>query len=266
MSQRPAETVVNGRERARAAAAPASPWPPPVGLLDPRNDARSWRLAGVGGDLRPAPEGGAEEAPGMVVARGKMVHLRTLTRADLVHLSRWADDPALEHLVGSDFLRMYREVYDRSESFYDACLADPTQIALMVVPNEGWPGPVGLVRLFNIHVLDGYAGLEIIIADRRAQRRGLGVQAGRLVSFYGVDVLGLRRIESRAYAYNRLSINGLLRNGFRQEGVLRQASFKDGKYWDIVIFGILREEIEIQRQKDRYLVPGPGEAPAVEPP
>ncbi len=249
------------------AAATVTPWPPVVGLVDPVNDARSWRLTAGAAAPDPGPVPALQETEGLVVARGKMVHLRTFTRGDLVYLSEWADDPRLEHLVGSDLLRMYADVYDRSPGFYDACLADPTQIVLMIVPNHAPARPVGMVRLYNIHLRDGYAGLEIIVADRAAWRRGFGVQAGRLVSFYGVDVLGLRRIESKVYAYNRVSINGLLRNGFTQEGVLRKAAYRDGQYWDIVLFGILKDEIEEQRRKDRYRLAADGQdGTAVEPP
>jgi len=62
-------------------------------------------------------------------------------------------------------------------------------------------------------------------------RRGYGVEAGKLISYYGVDVLGVRRIEAKAYAYNVLSMNALRRNGFKQEGVLRQAGFDGTRYW-----------------------------------
>lgn len=227
-------------------AATVTPWPPPVGLLDPRNDSRVWGRGLVTAE---------EDGEGLVVTRGRMIHLRTMTRRDLVYLADWCDDPGLEYLVGSDFLRTFREIYDKQPTFFDAVLSDPTQIALMIIPNRGGGGkPVGLVRLFNIHMEDGYAGIETVVADARASRRGFGVQASRLVAFYGVDVLGLRRIECKAYEYNALSVNTLLRNGFTQEGVLRKAAFKNGRYWDIIIFGILRDEIEEQRRKDKYLL------------
>lgn len=238
--------VTSGVRESGPTAATASSWPPPAGLLDPRNDPRAWGRGLVAAE---------EDGEGLVVARGRMIHLRTLTRRDLTYLAEWGDDRSLEYLVGSDFLRAFREIYDKQPTFFDAVLADPTQIALMIVPNRSGDGkPVGVVRLFNIHVEDGYAGIETVVADAHASRRGFGVQASRLVAFYGVDVLGLRRIECKAYEYNALSINTLLRNGFTQEGVLRKAAFKNGRYWDIIIFGILRDEIEEQRRKDKYLL------------
>jgi len=192
---------------------------------------------------------------GSVISRGTRVYLRTLTPADLEHLSVWVDDPFLERMVGSELLQAYKHVWDKSPAFFEAILTDPTQVVLVVEACRGWTRPVGVVRLFNIHLLEGYAFLETIIADPRAMRRGFGVEAGKLISYYGVDVLGLRRIEAKVYQYNVLSINSLRRNGFRQEGVLRQAGFDGERYWDLVIFGILKDEIEAQRKKDKPPLP-----------
>ena len=204
---------------------------------------------------------------GIVISRGLRVYLRTMTPADLQHFSGWVDDPFLERMVGSEFLNAYKHVWDKSPAFYEAVLTDPTQVVLVVEANRGWDKPVGVVRLFNIHLLEGYAFLETIISDPRAMKRGFGVEAGKLISYYGVDVLGLRRIEAKVYEYNVLSMNSLRRNGFRQEGVLRQAGFDGERYWDLVIFGILKDEIDAQRQKDKVHLPlepseGNGREPA----
>ena len=198
--------------------------------------------------------GAAEAEPGIVVARGKRVHLRTFTPQDLGHLAGWADDAALERMVGSELLLLYKDVYEKDDSFFESMLTDTTQIVLVVMANE-WKDPIGLVRLFNIHQTEGYAGIETVVGDVRAARRGYGVQASRLMGYYGVDTLGLRRLEAKAYEYNVLSINTLKRNGFTHEGTLRKATLRDGRYWDIMIFGILKDEIEEQRRKDRYLLP-----------
>jgi RimJ/RimL family protein N-acetyltransferase len=206
--------------------------------------------------LTPAPLSPLDEPPteSLVVARGRRTHLRTLVPADLEHFSAWCEDPFLERMVGSEFFHTFKHVYDKGPEFYEACLTDPAQVAFMVEDNRPPLGhkraPLGIVRLFNIHLLEGYAFLETIITDQRALKRGYGVEAGRLVSYYGVDVLGLRRIEAKVYEYNLLSVNALRRNGFIQEGVLRQAGFQDGRSWDLIIFGILKDEIEAQRRKD----------------
>jgi RimJ/RimL family protein N-acetyltransferase len=121
---------------------------------------------------------------------------------------------------------------------------------MIIVPADGRSEPLGLGRLYNIHRREGFAFLEMLIADRQAVGRGFGVEAGKLICAWGLDVLGLERIEAKVYSYNTLSINALKRNGFRLEGVLRQAGFQDGQHFDVLVFGILREELEAQRQKE----------------
>ena len=204
-----------------------------------------------------APSGHGREARRRagIVSRGTRVYLRTLQPEDLDDLAEWAEDPFIERMVGSEFLGAYKHVYDKDASFYEACLTDTTQVVLVVEANQGWNKPVGLARLFNIHLLEGYAFLEVMLTDQRAIRRGFGVEAGKLISYYGVDVLGLRRIEAKVYEYNRLSANSLRRNGFQQEGVLRKAGYQDGRYWDMFVFGILRDEIDAQRTRDKVYLP-----------
>lgn len=219
------------------------------------------RPAGVNRDLPDAPT---------VIARGRRVYLRTLVPGDLVYLAEWAEDPFLERMVGSEFLHAFKHAYDKHPRFYEACLNDPTQVVLVIMavhqPEPCWRRPLGLVRLFNIHLLEGYAFLETMIADPRALRRGFGVEAGKLICAYGLDVLGLRRIEAKVYEYNHLSINSLKRHGFKLEGVLRRAGCYGGQYFDVLVFGILREELEEQRRREpdqaAYHFPflGPAEA------
>ena len=202
-----------------------------------------------------------------VVSRATSVYLRTLRPDDLDHLSVWAEDPFLERMVGSEFLQSYKHVWDKSPAFFEAVLNDPTQVVLVIEAQRGWTKPVGVVRLFNIHLLEGYAFLETIITDMRAMKRGFGIEAAKLIAYYGMDVLGLRRLEAKVYEYNVLSMNSLRRNGFRQEGVLRQAGFDGERYWDLVIFGILKDEIEAVRRRDKVYLPldpseGNGREPA----
>jgi len=168
----------------------------------------------------------------------------------MLYLSEWADSAFVDAMVGSDFLYQYKHLYHRrNDLFLDLLLRDGSQLNALIIPVTGTGGPVGFVRLFNINLLHGYAFLEIVIADPRSLRHGWGVEAGRLMVLYGIENLGIRRIEAKAYAYNRLSQNALLRNGFKLEGALRQACFYDNQYWDILVYGLLKDEMEEQRKK-----------------
>src|SRR5207237_7178897 len=112
--------------------------------------------------------------------------------------------------------------------------------------------PVGFLRLYGIQLAQGFAFLETVMATREAVRRGWGISASRLLLAWACDVLRLHRIEAKVYAYNTLSINSLRRNGFQQEGVLREARTYDGQRWDVHVFSILDAEMRAQRAAETF--------------
>ena len=186
-----------------------------------------------------------------VFAVGKRVYTRALRVRDLPVLSAWAADPLLEEMVGSELFHDFVHVYRRSPSFLDALRADRTQINMMIVTRDG-DRPVGLVRLFNLHRRDGYAFLETIVADPRDLRLGYGIEGSKLIAYWAIDVLKLRRLEAKVYPWNTLSVNTMKRRGWKLEGVLREAVFHDGEYRDLLVFGILSDEIAANKADDTW--------------
>ncbi len=65
----------------------------------------------------------------------------------------------------------------------------------------------------------------------------------RLVDF-GFDTCGLQRLEVRYAASNLRSASLVQRLGFVQEGVLRQACWREGKAEDLVVAGLLKKEFK----------------------
>ena len=91
-------------------------------------------------------------------------------------------------------------------------------------------------------VHDGLTSLALPAFCRR-------VRAGLALS-WAMDTLEIRRVEAKVFAYNVISINALRRNGFQQEGTLREAKTYGGQRWDILVFSILESEMREQRRRD----------------
>ena len=70
--------------------------------------------------------------------------------------------------------------------------------------------------------------------------------AGRILAF-GFEKLDLIRIHAHHYAHNPASGRVMEKLGMQREGVLRQHVVKWGAVYDVVLFGILREEWEHNR-------------------
>ncbi|KAJ5577507.1 GNAT family acetyltransferase [Penicillium hispanicum] len=70
---------------------------------------------------------------------------------------------------------------------------------------------------------------------------------------YGTEVLGwalrwafqmanLHRVQLEVYEWNEVALKTYQRVGFQEEGRLRQAIWRDGRWWDEILMGVLREE------------------------
>ena len=192
----------------------------------------------------------AEEAP--LLAQTARIGLRRPTWDELALFGRWAEDRCLEEMVGSELLYRCRHLGPYHPDVVRELLASPTSLTLLVEPLATPGHPVGFVRLYDIQLAGGIAFLETVVTTGESLRKGWGVEASRLLLAYGLDVLGLQRVEAKAYSYNVLSANALRRNGFHQEGVLRAAHRYQGQRWDILVYAILEDEMWEQRTRERY--------------
>jgi len=103
---------------------------------------------------------------------------------------------------------------------------------------------IGPVSLTDIDRSNGVARCGILIGEKSLWGKGLGTEAILLMLHHGFYTLGLTRIEARQLLFNQASVRLFEKCGFRVEGVLRKAVFKDGRHQDLNLMAILREEFD----------------------
>jgi RimJ/RimL family protein N-acetyltransferase len=72
-----------------------------------------------------------------------------------------------------------------------------------------------------------------------ARGHGMGACALRLISHYGFEELGLRRLEMTTFPDNEPLVRMAERVGFVSEGVLRSYTFERGKRRDLLMLSLL---------------------------
>ncbi len=72
--------------------------------------------------------------------------------------------------------------------------------------------------------------------------KGIMSEALRAVIQFGFEKMELNRIEVTTRSDNMRSINMLCRLGFQKEGVIREAVYWKGKFYDQVLFSLLKKE------------------------
>ena len=208
------------------------------------------RLVADGDEGAPPATPSRAAATDFVVARSARVVLRQAQADDVERFHHWAEDPFVEQMVGSDLLYRHRHLGSDEPASIDSLVHDPRALTV-VVENSG--GVVlGFVRMYDIDLISRFGFVEAVVTESRSGRQGLGVEASRLLVAYAHDALQLRRVEAKVYAYNVLSINTLRRNGFVQEGILREARLYEGQPWDIYVFSLLEPEMAEQRARGGF--------------
>ena len=82
----------------------------------------------------------------------------------------------------------------------------------------------------------------MVIGDPVDWGHGLGGDACRLLIGYGFGTLNLHRIWLTVYEDNAAGRRIYERLGFRLEGTLRHHGFREGRWWDVHVMGLLADE------------------------
>ena len=85
--------------------------------------------------------------------------------------------------------------------------------------------------------------------SRKYWNQGLVTEAATACIDYGFGTMGLNRIEARCMPDNVGSERVMQKCGMRCEGTLRQTMLVKGKYIDLKLYAILREEWEQRKEK-----------------
>lgn len=129
----------------------------------------------------------------------------------------------------------------RMREFLEQVAGGP-QTLVLAVCDAASHAHLGNVSLDRIDLVNRCAEFSIIIGDPAAWGRGVGTEAGRLLLRHGFRELGLQRIGCGTSEDN-LGMQKLARKlGMSEEGRRRKALYKNGRFVDVLEFGVLRDE------------------------
>ncbi len=83
---------------------------------------------------------------------------------------------------------------------------------------------------------------HITIGEQDRWGRGYGTEAVELMLGHAFERLGLHRVGLSVFAFNDRAIRSYEKAGFHEEGRLREAVWRDGRWWDEVQMGVLERE------------------------
>lgn len=115
--------------------------------------------------------------------------------------------------------------------------AEPITLVFLLDEEE-----IGFVK-FEIKAINKNAYITYYV-KKQHRGKGLGLVMLKNALKFGFEELNLNRVTAEVYEYNTASNNVLLKLGFKEEGRLRKAKFHKSRFWDIIIYGLLKEEFK----------------------
>lgn len=180
--------------------------------------------------------------------KGKKVILRAVEEEDCEMLRQLTNDPDYEKMIVGWAFPISKE---QQKEWFASCKNGLSRLRFTITTEVD--GPVGMIGLRDIDWKNGVAsGLGMRIAKKEIRTRGLATDAWMTLMRYAFNELRLNRINGSALSYNTISLHVCEKVGFKVEGTMRQAIFKNGQYHDLVIMGCLKRDYEELIAKNHY--------------
>ena len=169
---------------------------------------------------------------------GRLVVLRRHRPENLPAVMRWYRDPELARLTRYSTRPMTHEEVER---FFHARLlaTDSVAYGIHVRPSGRL---IGLTTFSSLDPDNGSVLFHITIGEPDAWGQGYGTEAAELMLWLAFERFGLHRVGLSVFAFNERAIRSYEKVGFRIEGRLRESIVRDGRHWDEIQMGVLRDE------------------------
>jgi len=185
------------------------------------------------------------------VLKGKFVSLYAVEKEDLKQFRDWRNNPYFRK-----HFREYKELSMRHQEiwfdetirqqelwFEEKVVKDPTTLMFSIKRNHDGEllGCCGFVYINWIH---RHADLSLYIGWKNSyiDQEGYAEESSQLLLKYGFNELGLNKVWTEIYEFDKQKKELYDKLGFHQDGLLRQNYWYDGKWWASRILSILKSE------------------------
>lgn len=168
---------------------------------------------------------------------GKKVSLRALEEADLPALRDWRNRQDFRQ-----YFREYRELGMENQHKWFESLVVPARDTLMFGIVDSKSGELlGCCGLCYVNWVQRFADLSLYVGKDGAyiDSHGYAQEACTLLFDYAFGELGLHKIWTEIYEFDKPKQSLYLGLGFQQDGLLRDNYYHNGRWWNSRIMSLL---------------------------
>lgn len=168
----------------------------------------------------------------------KNLIIRPTVFDDCVLFAEWENQPHVTEFFTMDEGRTYEQIVTEFVRYN----LDPSklQFTITLKPEDA---PIGKIYISRIDRHEDSMDItRIYIADPAHRGKGYGEEALRLILEYAFINLHMERVTIDHFEGNRIAAGLYEKIGFKNEGLLRHAGKKNGKYVNLQLKSMLRAE------------------------
>lgn len=174
----------------------------------------------------------------MIIECENDIVLRSISEADTDNIIKWRNSPAVV-----SFFNYQKEVTKEEHVDWLNTKVRSGEVRQFIICDKALSKDIGSVYLKNIDKTNKKAEFGIFIGETDGIGRGLGTVTAKAMADFAFNTLGLHRLYLQVHADNTRAIRSYEKAGFTREAVLRDDVFVNGGYCDIIIMGIINNEV-----------------------
>ena len=170
---------------------------------------------------------------------GKLVNLRAREMSDVDLMARWINDREVTRFMGGGYpwSSLAEEAFVRAQTTTPMAFTD---LRFAIETKDGVH--IGGCGLHRASPENRGAELGIMIGEKAYWSKGYGSDAVATVVRFAFEEMNLHRVELHVYDFNLRGQAAYRKCGFIEEGRMRDAHFAEGRFHDVVVMAVLRDE------------------------
>ena len=161
--------------------------------------------------------------------------------------SKWTHDSDFMRMYESDPARpmsaaMVKKEYEKLEKEIE----EEKNMYFFAVRAKADERLIGKAMIHRVEWVNGNCSLRFGIGSPDDRRKGYGSQTLQMLLRFAFAELNMFRVSAHVSEYNEATIIMLQKFGFVEEVRRRQALDRDGRRWDLLIFGLLKDEWQVR--------------------
>ena len=175
------------------------------------------------------------------ILEGSLVRLAALTKNDMPHVARFQRDARTWRLM--DTRPAAPDAVEKHEAWLEESSKSHNEFrfSIRLLDSDEF---LGIAELDGVDWPHGDCGLGIGLMDPESWGKGYGRDAVALLLRFAFAELNLHRVTLTVFEYNERAIALYEKMGFHREGTFRERLRRDGKRYDMYLYGILNTEWE----------------------